>query len=118
MNHLNGWKTESGKYISNIEECQSYLSTNLFRPPYGKIKRQQISLLKKDYRIIMWDVLSKDFDQQLNGEQCFIRVKKSAGNGSILVFHDSKKAENRLRYALPATLDYFSEKGFEFSSIK
>ncbi len=118
MNHLNGWKTETEKYISNVGECESYVSSELFRPPYGKIKRSQISLLKSHYRIIMWDVLSKDYDQSLSGEDCLRRIKKNAGNGSIIVFHDSLKAEKRLRFALPATLEHFSGLGYEFAAIR
>jgi peptidoglycan/xylan/chitin deacetylase (PgdA/CDA1 family) len=101
-----------------VSKCAEFVPGKLFRPPYGKIKRSQINLLKHDYEIIMWDVLSKDYDQSLSGEDCFKRVRKNVCNGSVVVFHDSVKAEKRLRYALPATLDYFSERGFKFSTIK
>jgi peptidoglycan/xylan/chitin deacetylase (PgdA/CDA1 family) len=118
MHHLNGWKTPNEKYYSDVLECESLFKTKLFRPPYGKIKYKQVRFLKNNFRIIMWDVLSKDYDVSLNGQQCFERIRNNTVNGSIIVFHDSLKAEKRLRYALPETLKYFSEKGYVFSSIK
>jgi peptidoglycan/xylan/chitin deacetylase (PgdA/CDA1 family) len=117
MNHLNGWKTNNQTYIDNVRECEKFVSTTLFRPPYGKIRMRQIFALKRNYKIVMWDVLSKDYDQSLTGDQCFVRIKNETRNGSIIVFHDSLKAESRLRYALPKTLDYFSKEGFTFKAI-
>ena len=117
MHHLKGWKTSNKKYYNDIYECKKIIKSNLFRPPYGKIKFTQSWYLKKEFRIIMWDVLSKDYDTNLSGEECFENVKKNARNGSIIVFHDSLKAENRLRIALPATLKYFSELGYSFAAI-
>lgn len=118
MNHLNGWKTQNEKYYSNINECKKHIQSDLFRPPYGKIKITQMNFLKKEFRIIMWDVLSRDYDTSISGESCFENVKQNASAGSIIVFHDSIKAEERLRIALPATLKYFSELGFSFKAIK
>jgi peptidoglycan/xylan/chitin deacetylase (PgdA/CDA1 family) len=117
MNHLNGWKTRNESYCNDVIEGRQFIDSSLFRPPYGKIKPSQIRALKKDFRIIMWDVLSKDYDSSLKGEKCFEIIKKKTGNGSIIVFHDSIKAEDRLRYSLPETLKYFSELGFSFKSI-
>ena len=117
MYHLKGWKTSNMKYYNDIYECKKFVNSNLFRPPYGKIKLTQSRYLKKEFRIIMWDVLSKDYDSTLSGEECFENVKKNTRNGSIIVFHDSLKAENRLRIALPATLKYFSERGYSFAAL-
>ena len=117
MHHLKGWKTSNMKYYNDIYECKNFVNSNLFRPPYGKIKLTQSRYLKKEFRIIMWDVLSKDYDSTLSGEECFENVKKNTRNGSIIVFHDSLKAENRLRIALPATLKYFSERGYSFAAL-
>jgi peptidoglycan-N-acetylglucosamine deacetylase len=103
--------------MENVRACSEYINTDLFRPPYGKLMPSQIRLLKKDFRIIMWDVLSKDYDPDKSGEECYRRVIRKTKDGSIIVFHDSLKAEVRLRYALPATLEYFSERGFTFSAI-
>lgn len=126
-NHLNGWKTKSKLYADNVEQCNSILkiaaedehltTSNLFRPPYGRIRPSQIATLRKHYRIIMWDVLSKDYDITLKGETCFSRVIQHAIPGSIIVFHDSLKAEERLRYALPKILAHYSEKGYRFEAI-
>jgi peptidoglycan/xylan/chitin deacetylase (PgdA/CDA1 family) len=118
MHHLNGWLTDNRTYNKDVGESEKYISSELFRPPYGKIRLSQIRNLKAKYHIVMWDVLSKDYDTTLKGEQCFARVKNGVGNGSIVVFHDSVKAESRLRYALPKTLEYFSERNFSFRAIK
>jgi peptidoglycan/xylan/chitin deacetylase (PgdA/CDA1 family) len=117
MHHLNGFVTKNKNYFTDVDECKKYVHSEVFRPPYGKIKFSQIYHLKNKFRIIMWDVLSKDYDLTMTGEQCFDRVKKFARSGSIIVFHDSLKAEERLRYVLPETLKYFSKNGFRFSSI-
>lgn len=117
MNHLNGWKVNTNDYVSNIADCSKYVSSDLFRPPYGKIRLSQIRLVKKKYKIIMWNVLSKDYDITLNGKQCFDIVKKKSKAGSIVVFHDSIKAKSRLVEALPATLEYFSKLGYRFHAL-
>ncbi len=117
FSHLNGWKTKNESYFSDVEKGNAVCPSPLFRPPYGKLKRKQIQVLKKLYRIIMWDVLSYDFDKNCSPEKCFQNVLKHATNGSIIVFHDSLKAEQNLRYALPKVLDYFSKKGYRFEAI-
>ena len=94
------------------------LATNLFRPPYGKItKSQSKALSKKGYKTIMWDVLSGDFDQNTSKEKCLENVIKNTKKGSIVVFHDSKKAFKNLQYTLPKTLEYFTEKGYVFKTL-
>jgi peptidoglycan/xylan/chitin deacetylase (PgdA/CDA1 family) len=118
MRHLDGWKTKDEKYLEDIHESKNYISSNLFRPPYGKISFSQAKKLRKDFSIIMWDVLSRDYDLSVTGEQCFETVKKKTRPGSILVFHDSLKAESRLRIVLPKTLAYFSSKGYKFGTIR
>ncbi|MDE1190612.1 MAG: polysaccharide deacetylase family protein [Arachidicoccus sp.] len=119
-NHLNGWKTDTDIYLKNIREAQKIISSNLFRPPYGRMKREQEKVLLKsspDYKIIMWDVLSGDFDKNITGEKCRENILKNAENGSVIVFHDSEKAFERMKYALPETLLYFSGKGFVFERL-
>lgn len=119
FNHLKGWKTSTKNYIENVEKAEEYINSKLFRPPYGKIKKLQAKALeKRGYTIVMWDVISADFDQNISNEKCLINVIKNATNGSIIVFHDSIKAKERLEFALPKVLDYFSRKGFEFKAIK
>lgn len=131
FNHLKGWKTDDDTYIKNAIQCQEITQTHLFRPPYGRIKKSQIKSLQlaipnfqsqsqtanSKLQIVMWDVLSGDFDINLAPEKCYQNVIKNAGNGSIIVFHDSLKAFERLKYTLPKVLEYFSEKGFQFSSL-
>lgn len=116
-NHLNGWKIDNKKYFENIDLCQSLTQTNLFRPPYGRIKRSQINFLKQKYKIIMWDVLSWDFNQGLSAQQCTKYVLKNIKPGSIVVFHDSLKAQERMFPALESTLKKFSEEGWKFEGL-
>lgn len=124
-NHLNGWKTADTMYMNNILEAAKWIDSPLFRPPYGRITKfqaknlQQISLnnSKTKTAIIMWDVLSADFDTDISGEDCLKNVMEKATNGSIVVFHDSEKAFPRLQFTLPKTLAYFSELGYTFKSI-
>lgn len=131
--HLNGWKTVKNTYIENVLECEQSITnildknqkletrrpaTKLFRPPYGKIKKNQtIALLKKGYKIIMWDVLSADFDEKICKEKCLQNVLENTQNGSIIVFHDSKKAAEKLKFALPIVLAEFTSQGFVFKAI-
>jgi len=117
-NHLNGWKTGRGKYLKNIEECQKVIDSNIFRPPYGRIKKSQFKKLSTIYKIIMWDVLSGDFDQKTSPEKCCENVVKNTVSGSIIVFHDSLKAERNLKHALPKAIEYLLAQGFVFDVLK
>ena len=119
-NHLNGWKTDTHIYLQNIEEAKKYIDSELFRPPYGKITKfqlQQLATKKFQLKAIMWSVLSGDFDKNLAPQKCLHNVIKHTKNGSIVVFHDSEKAFERLQYALPRVLDYFSKQGYSFEKI-
>ena len=129
FNHLKGWKTATEEYVENVKKC-SVLSAQcsdksnincqlntehcqLFRPPYGKIKLSQSKALRKlGYKIIMWDVLSEDFNQNISPEECLQNVLKNVESGSIILFHDSVKAFPNLEYTLPKTLEFLKEKGF------
>jgi peptidoglycan/xylan/chitin deacetylase (PgdA/CDA1 family) len=119
--HVNGWKTETNSYIENIKDAASLIDSNLFRPPYGRITKKQIRAIKLNsdlpQHIIMWDVLSGDFDLKIDGATCARNVIKNAGPGSIIVFHDSEKAWDRISIALPLVLDHFSKLGFRFECI-
>lgn len=119
FNHLNGWKTANNIYFQNIAEAAKYIDSNLFRPPYGRITRFQAKTLSANtkYKIIMWDVLSGDFDTSLAPEKCFDNVACNAKAGSIIVFHDSEKAFDRMSYALPKLLEHFTAKGFRFDTL-
>jgi len=121
-NHLNGWKTSNDLYMKDIALASKEINSNLFRPPYGRITSFQAKNLKavmlgKETKVIMWDVLSADFDLDCTPEQCLANVILPTVPGSIIVFHDSEKAFPKLQYALPRMLKYFSEKGYSFKSL-
>ena len=121
FNHLNGWKTSTDLYLKNISLCENLLpptKTKLFRPPYGKIKSSQANeLIKMGYKIIMWDVLSADFDPSITKEKCLKNVISNIAPGSIIIFHDSVKAFKNLEYTLPKVLDYIDENNFKYATI-
>ncbi len=119
-NHLKGWKSSTSDYLDNVRKGSLLSGTRLFRPPYGRIKKSQITEIRKHFpetEIVMWDVLSGDFDESITKEQCVENVLKHCKNGSIIVFHDSLKAFERLEYALPSVLENLSEKGFQFKTL-
>lgn len=131
-NHLNGWKTTIDEYLENLKLCEvvisnqkseinseaSELKSKIFRPPYGKIKSAQAKKLRqKGYKIIMWDVLSADFDPNISKEECLNNVLSNTVSGSIIVFHDSVKAFKNLEYVLPKVLRHLAENHFSFEVI-
>ena|SRR5688572_27978630 len=125
-NHLNGWQTKTQQYHENVNLCEQEIalhratkpsSMKLFRPPYGRVTRNQIKALP-DYKIIMWDVLSVDYNKNLLPEKCLKNTIGATRSGSIIVFHDSFKAEKNLVFALPRFIEYFLERGFVFKSLK
>lgn len=117
FNHLNGWKTENMPYFLNVRRCAHQLKSELFRPPYGKLRPKQAQFLQRHYRIVMWDVLSGDFDAAITKEQCLENVVGNASEGSIIVFHDSLKAMEKLRFVLPKVLAHFAAKGYRFEAL-
>lgn len=120
QNHLNGWKVSDKDYLDNIRQAAVYIDSDLFRPPYGRISQFQARLLQSppnNFSIIMWDVLSGDFDRSVSAEKCARNVRRFARPGSIIVFHDSEKAYDRLHGALPEVLEYFSGEGYRFEAI-
>lgn len=119
-NHLKGWDTADNIYIENFLQADKLLNTKLFRPPYGRAKRSQIKLLKKakeGLKIVMWNVLSADFDMNITPEQCLDNVLKNTKSGDIVLFHDSLKARERLQYALPRALEIWTTAGYEFKAL-
>ena len=120
FNHLHGWATEDTVYLDNFRQADELMHSNLFRPPYGRIKRSQIKLLRQErpeLQIVMWDILSKDYDKSVRPEKCLKNVLKYTRPGSIIVFHDSLKAFERLEYVLPRAMEEWSGRGWEFSSL-
>ncbi len=116
-NHLNGWKTNNSEYLRDVHRADLVLNTKLFRPPYGKINSKQIQRLRKNYRIIMWTVLTRDYNPRLTKEACLKLTLKKVDNGSIFVFHDSLKAKERMLYALEGLLDYAEKHQFRFGLV-
>ena len=124
-NHLKGWKHQTEDYINDVLKTENLIknyklnnSQKLFRPPYGKFKtKQSKKILELGYKVIMWEVISYDWDKSLTEENCFRNVTSAAKSGSVIIFHDSVKAFKNLKYALPKVLEYYSEKGFEFKRI-
>ena len=119
-NHLNGWKTPAESYISNITAADQVIHSRAFRPPYGRISRGQVVQLQsaaQPWTIYMWSVLSADFDVAITPEKCLDNVLSNIAPGDIVVFHDSTKAWDRLRYALPFVLDYCSEQKWIMSGL-
>lgn len=127
-NHINGWYLDAESYMKNVLLCENSITDTsddintekkLFRPPYGKLKRKQFKSLKdKGYKIIMWDILSADFDTTISPQVCAENVLKNIKPGSIIIFHDSIKASKNLKYALPQTLEYLQKNGYEMKAIK
>ena len=127
-NHVNGWKTSTAEYIANCKKAEKVLhdvgnlslkpNAKLFRPPYGKMSFRQSSKLRKlDYKIVMWDVLTFDFHPKFTKEQCLQNAIKNTEPGSVIVFHDSLKAEQNLRYTLPKVLEFASTNNFSLKAL-
>ena len=123
-NHLNGWKHKTQVYVDNIDKCAKAINertalgnSKLFRPPYGKLTPIQYKTVNHSYTIVMWDVLSFDFDLSQTNEDVLDRVIKNSESGSIIVFHDSIKAQKKIEYTLPKVLEHFTDKGFMFDKL-
>jgi peptidoglycan-N-acetylglucosamine deacetylase len=116
-NHLNGWHTDTAPYCHNIRQCAHVVKSELFRPPYGRTTAGQRKYLQRHYRTVMWDVLSGDFDPALTPDDCLRHVMDNTERGSIVVFHDSLKAEEKLRHVLPQVLAHFASEGFVFEAL-
>ena len=126
QNHIKGWKTSSKKYLKNIEEAKTSIEkqnpniepVRFFRPPYGQVTpKQGKKLIALGYKIVMWDVLSFDWDKNVSEATCLENVISKAKSGSIIVFHDSIKASKNMKYALPKVLEHFSNLNYTFSAI-
>lgn len=115
--HLAGWSSRNEVYFRNVEKCNQIRAFKLFRPPHGEFTLPQIAHLKARYEVIMWDVLSGDFDPSTSPEKCLRNVLDHAGPGSIVVFHDTEKAERNLRYCLPRVLAHYAALGYRFAAI-
>lgn len=118
FNHVKGFQTKTTAYLSNVEKCEQLTGTKFFRPPYGQLKhRQYRQLLLNGYKIIMWDVISYDYEK-ISPQTCFNNVKRNITAGSIVLFHDNPKAEVNLRHTLPKTIEHFSKLNYTFVSLQ
>ncbi len=117
-NHLNGWKTPVEEYLLNVRKAGEYYNTHLFRPPYGRIKKEQARRILADYSVVMWSVLTRDYSPALSPEKCLKNAIQKTRNGSIVLFHDSLKAQKNLEYVLPRYLEHFSALGYRFEKLE
>ena len=117
FNHLNGWNSDSVKYLKNIAACAREVKSDFFRPPYGRMKKSQSARLRQLYKVVMWDVLSGDFDRATRPEKCLENTLRYSRQGSVVVFHDSRKAWTNLSYVLPRYLDEMKKRGFSFGCL-
>jgi peptidoglycan/xylan/chitin deacetylase (PgdA/CDA1 family) len=119
QHHVNGWATLDRDYIDQVNQAAEFIPSKLFRPPYGRIKRSQAGLLQKEgYKVVMWTILSADYDHKLSKEECLSRVVRRIESGDIYLFHDSEKGEERMLAVLPSLLKVATDKGFLFKKIE
>ncbi len=115
--HVRGFSMNVDKYSADTEKANCLLHTDLFRPPHGYMSRPQYQWAKRNYKIIMWDLVTRDYSKRLNGVQVLNKVKKYVRNGSIITFHDSLKSRSKLEYALPAAIEWLKAEGYEFNIL-
>ncbi|MBQ7941229.1 MAG: polysaccharide deacetylase family protein [Muribaculaceae bacterium] len=118
MNHLQGMKVTARRYLRNVAEANMLIKSPLFRPPHGLLKWAQSNVLREHFTIVMYDVVSRDYSRKLTGEQVLKNIKRYVRKGSIIVFHDSLKAEKNMKYALPKAIEWLMEKGYSIERIK
>jgi len=116
-NHIKGWQTSDTAYMDNIKKAGDVIPSNLFRPPYGRIKPSQIKLLKNNYRIIMWSILTRDYDKNLNPHKTLIKLNKLIKAGDVIVYHDSEKAEQNMLIMLKGVLQHFHQLHYTFKAL-
>jgi peptidoglycan/xylan/chitin deacetylase (PgdA/CDA1 family) len=116
--HVNGWNTTLFAYLRNVLQCQQITRTDLFRPPYGRITREQAKALEVRFKVVMWEVLSADFDVSIDGQQCYRNVIDNMRPGSVIVFHDSLKAADRLQVALPLVMKEIISRGWKMEALR
>jgi len=117
FHHLQGLKVKKKTYVKDVEDAAKFIRSKLFRPPHGHMRLPQFYALRKKYKIIMWDVVTRDYSRLMSADEVFETVKKYTRNGSIIVFHDSLKSGNRMKESLPRSLDWLIEQGYSFRLI-
>jgi len=118
FHHRKAWKTNHDEYLADVAQCDTLVGSRLFRPPHGQINRKIAAKLEQDYKIVMWSVLTGDYNKNLDGEQCLSHAKKHTRPGAIIVFHDSLKARQRMEYALPLYIEYCLSEGYSFGILE
>ena len=116
-NHVKGWQTTNAAYLENIKKAAEVIPSNLFRPPYGRIKPSQIKLLKDSYRIIMWSILTRDYDKRLNPHNTLNKLIKLIKSGDVIVYHDSEKAQQNMLIMLKGVLQHFHQLQYTFKAL-
>lgn len=116
-NHLQGFRYSAEDYLANVDKAGAFIANNLFRPPHGHLTLKQYRLLRQRYRIVMWDLVTRDYSKRMDGKRVFDNVVRYARNGSIITFHDSYKAEKNMKYALPRAVDWLLEQGYAFDVL-
>ena len=116
FSHLNGFSTDNNKYLEDVEQAKKYIDSDIFRPPYGKITPLQIKNLKKDFKIIMWDIMSWDFKENISSNKIYKNVINNIENGSIILFHNNLKSYNNLKKSLKIILEKLKEQEYQFST--
>lgn len=116
-NHLNGFGCSKEYYVSNVAEASTHINSTLFRPPYGRIKRSQLKELQKSYKVILWDLITRDYNPKLSSDYILRTIKRMSRNGSIVVFHDSIKAQKNLFAVLPSAIEFWQKEGYEFGVL-
>ena len=118
QNHIQGIKFRTKNYLRNVEAANTLINSTIFRPPHGHMRfRQKVALQKAGYHIIMWDVVSRDYSKNLTPDEVFYNVKKYTRNGSIIVFHDSLKAQRNLKAVLPKTIEWLIDEGYQIKKL-
>ena len=118
FNHIQGFKYLSYNYLANTNKADELIKSDLFRPPHGWMRWEQYYVLKHRYKIVMWDIVSRDYNRALSPQRCLDNVTKHLTAGSIVVFHDSEKAFKNMSYALPRTLKRVQEMGLKCKIIE
>jgi len=113
FNHISGLKHSLFKYINNVDLAAQLIDSHLYRPPHGWMRPSQYAWLGRKYRVILWDVITRDYSRWMTAEDVFANVRHYTRNGSIITFHDSRKSIGKLQYALPASLEWLKEQGYE-----
>jgi len=116
FSHLSGFSTKNNKYLKDVKQAKKYIDSDIFRPPYGRITPYQIKNLKKDFKIIMWDIMSWDFKENISSNKICKNVINNVENGSIILFHNNLKSYNNLKNSLEIILEKLKEKGYQFST--